>query len=276
MFAPRYLGSPLSDEEASAFFHAFSTVPPCETEEEPDRKMTAEEKREETEETAEAVRSILSSTSILCDFSENINVPKCQCGLPAQTRPVRFIKNNVSDYDGDDDDDGEDDDDELWPACKGNYPSTHCFICAAKDGRQFLKNPSSCECGMEAFNHSHKICRKCAKELNEQKDCSNIGCDKKRHLIHSTCKNHYQRPGEMVVCCEICGEARSLQVRSPKGKKMNVCTRFQNEACFLLCKAKNSSGERCPKPRYERVGRYKIFCGSTKCNSGSDFKLRRS
>ena len=115
---------------------------------------------------------------------------------------------------------------------------------------------------MEAFNHSHKICRKCAKELNEQKDCSNIGCNKKRHLIHSTCKNHYQRPGEMVVCCEICGEARSLQVRSPKGKKMNVCTRFQNEACFLLCKAKNSSGERCPKPRYRSVEKYKTFCGS--------------
>ena len=263
--------SPLSDEEESAFFHAFSTVPPCETEE--PRKMTADEKREETEETAEAVRSILSSTSILCEFKENTNLPKCQCGHPAQTRPVRFIK---VDGDVDDDNDDDDDDDELWPACKGNYPSTHCFICAAKDGRQFLKNPSSCECGMEAFNHSHKICRKCAKELNEQKDCSNIGCDKKRHLIHSTCKNHYQRPGEMVVCCEICGEARSLQVRSPKGKKMNVCTRFQNEACFLLCKAKNSSGERCPKPRYRSVEKYKTFCGSKKCKSGLDFKLRRS
>jgi hypothetical protein len=80
----------------------------------------------------------------------------------------------------------------------------------------------------------------------------------------------------MVACCEICGEARSLQVHSPKGKKMNVCTRFQNEACLLLCKAKNSSGERCPKTRYRSVEKYKTFCGSKKCKSGSDFKLRRS
>ncbi len=83
--------SPLSDEEASAFFHAFSTVPPCETEES-DRKMTVEEKNQETEETAEAVHSILSSTSILCDFTKNTNLPKCPCGHPAQTRPVRFIE----------------------------------------------------------------------------------------------------------------------------------------------------------------------------------------
>jgi hypothetical protein len=146
--------SPLSDEEASAFFHAFSTVPPCETEtEESDRKMTAEN-NQETEETAEAVRSILSSTSILCDFTKNTNVPKCQCGHPAQTRPVRFTKKsvNVDDDDDNDDDDDDDDDDELWPNCKGNYPSTHCFICAAKDDRQFLKRPSSCECGMEVHH----------------------------------------------------------------------------------------------------------------------------
>ena len=278
MFAPRYLGSPLSDEEASAFFHAFSTVPPCETEEEPDRKMTAEEKREETEETAEAVRSILSSTSILCDFTKNTDVPKCQCGWPAQTRPVRFIKVNVAYYDGDDDDDGEDDDDELWPACKGNYPSTHCFICAAKDGRQFLKNPSSCECGMEAYRSSHKICYKCARESNEQKDCSNIGCDKKRYLLHQSCKNHYQRPGNDMVACEICGEARSLRHMSVRSLNyMSVCTRNQNEACFLLCRAKNASGERCPNPRIRKPnGNYGRFCSSKKCKSGSDFKLSRS
>ena len=215
-------------------------MPPCETEES-DRKMTVEENRE-TEETAEAVRSILSSTSILCDFTKNTNVPKCQCGHPAQTRPVRFIKVDV--VDGNDDDD-----DELWPTCKGNYPSTHCFICAGKDGRQFLKNPSSCECGMEAYHRSHKICYKCAKELNEQKDCSNIGCDKKRHLIFTTCKNHFQRSGTEMVACEICGEARSLQVRS-KGKQMPICTRKQNEECFLRCRAKNASGERCPNPRF--------------------------
>ncbi len=114
----------------------------------------------------------------------------------------------------DDDNDGDDgDDDELWPTCKGNYPSTHCFICAAKDGRQFLDNPSSCECGMEAYKSNHKICYKCAKESNEQKDCSNIGCDKKRHLILTTCKNHHQRADTEVVACKICGEARSLQVR---------------------------------------------------------------
>jgi hypothetical protein len=156
--------SPLSDEEASSFFHAFSTVPPCEIEE-PDRKMTAEENRETEEETAEAVRSILSSTSISCDFTENTNVPKCQCGCHAQIRLVRFIKVNV----GDDDGDNDDDDDELWPACKGNYPSTHCFICAAKDGRHFLKNPSSCECGMEASRKDNKRCYKCATESNEKK-----------------------------------------------------------------------------------------------------------
>ena len=267
--------SPLSDEEASAFFHAFSTVPPCETEES-DRKMTAEENRE-TEETAEAVRSILSSTSILCDFTENTNVvPKCQCGWPAQTRPVRFIQVNVSDYDGDDDDDNHDDDDgELWPACKGNYPSTHCFICAAKDGRQFLKIPSSCECGMEACKSDYKLCRKCAIESNEQKDCSYIGCDEKRHREKTTCKNHYQLPCTEVVACGICGEARSLRVRSQGKKKMSVCTRFQNEACFLRCKAKNSSGERCPKPRHLRNdGKYETFCAFTKCKSGLDFKLR--
>ena len=259
--------SPLSDEEASAFFHAFSTVPPCETEE-PDQKMTAEEKREETEETAEAVRSILSSTSILCDFTENTNVPKCQCGHPAQTRPVRFIKVNVNvDVDVGDDDD--DDNDELWPTCKGNYPITRCFICAAKDGRQFLKSPSSCKCGMEAYHSSHKICRNCAKESNELKDCSNIGCDKKRYSIHTTCKNHYQRYGNKMVACELCGEARSLEVHSRgKQKQMSCCTRKQNEACFLRCKAKNASGERCPTTRYKTPGgNYdgRGLCGSKKC-----------
>jgi hypothetical protein len=263
--------SSLSDEEASAFFHAFSTVPPFETEES-DRKMTAEENRE-TEETIEAVRYILSSTSILCDFTETTNVPKCQCGWPAQTRPVRFIKVNVGNDNGDDNDHDEDDD-ELWPACKGNYPSTHCFICAAKDGRQVLKNPSSCECGMEAYKSDHKICYKCEKESNKQKDCSNIGCDKKRHLILTTCKNHYQRADTEVVACEICGETRSLQVCS-KGKQMSVCTRKQNEACFPRCRAKNASGERCPNPRYKKTdGEYGGFCGSVKCKSGSDFKLR--
>ena len=207
---------------------------------------------------------------------KNTNVPKCQCGHPAQTRPVRFIKVNVSNYDGDDDDDDHDDD-EFWPACKGNYPSTHCFICANKDGRQFLKNPSSCECGMEAYKKDNKMCIKCAKESNEQKDCSYIGCDEKRHgPDRATCKNHYQRSGNEMVACEICGEARSIQVRS-KGKKMNVCTRLQNEACFLRCKANNSSGERCPKPRYlSACGKYEKFCGCSKCKSGSDFKLRRS
>ena len=277
MFAPRYLGSPLSDEEASAFFHAFSTVPPCETEE-PDRKMTAEEKREETEETAEAVRSILSSTSILCDFTKKTNVPKCQCGHPAQTRPVRFIKKNVNVVDDDDDNDDDDDDDELWPNCKGNYPNTHCFICAAKDDRQFLKNPSSCECGMEVQDSSHKICYKCARESNEQKDCSNIGCDKKRYLLHQSCKNHYQRPGNDMVACEICGEARSLRHMSVRSLNyMSVCTRNQNEACFLLCRAKNASGERCPNPRIRKPnGNYGRFCSSKKCKSGSDFKLSRS
>ena len=223
----------------------------------------------------------ISSTSILCDFTENTNVPKCQCGWPAQTRLVRFIKVNVGDDDGDDhdddnydhdhyDDNDNDDDDELWPACKGNYPSTHCFICAAKDGRQFLKNPSSCECGMEAFNHSHKICRNCGIESNELKDCSNIGCDKKRYSLHTTCKNHYQRYGNKMVACELCGEARSLEVRRSKGKKKLIsrCTRKQNEACFLRCKAKNASGERCPTTRYKRPGgNYEGtgFCGSYKC-----------
>jgi len=69
--------SPLSGKADSALFHAFSTVLPCETED-TDRKMTAEEKGE-TEETVEAVCSILSSTSILCDFTkmlmnQNVNV----------------------------------------------------------------------------------------------------------------------------------------------------------------------------------------------------------
>ncbi len=72
--------SPLSDEAASAFFHAFSTVPPCETEDS-DRKMTAEENRE-SEETAEAVRSILSSTSILCDFTKNTNYQNVNVAIP--------------------------------------------------------------------------------------------------------------------------------------------------------------------------------------------------
>ena len=86
--------------------------------------MTAKN-NQETEETAEAVRSILSSTSILCNFTKNTDVPKCQCGHPAQTRPVRFIKVNINfddddkDVDVDDDDDNDDDDDELWPTCKG-------------------------------------------------------------------------------------------------------------------------------------------------------------
>jgi len=107
------------------------------------KKITSDN-NQETEETAEAARSILSSTSILCDFTKNNNVPKCQCGHPAQTRPARFIK--VDDDVGISDDDDDDDDDELWPTCKGNYPSTHCFLSAAKDGKEFLKCPSSCEC----------------------------------------------------------------------------------------------------------------------------------
>ena len=90
-------------------------MPPCETEE-PDRKKITAENNQETEETAEAVHSILSSTSILCDFTKNTNAPKCQCGHPTQTRPVRFIKVNGDD---DDDDGDDDDDDELWPTCKG-------------------------------------------------------------------------------------------------------------------------------------------------------------
>ena len=139
-----------------------------------------------------------------------------------------------------------------------------------------MNNSSSCECGMEAYKSNHKICYTCAKESNEQKYCSNIGCDKKRHLILTTCKNHHQRADTEVVACKICGGARSLQVRS-KGKQMSVCTRKQNEACFLRCNAKNASVEHCTNPRYMRTdGNYGGFCGSTKCKSGLDFKLRRS
>ena len=131
---------------------------------------------------------------------------------------------------------------------------------------------------MEAYNHCQKICYKCAKESNEQKDCSNIGYDKKRHLVLTTCKNHHRRADTVEIPCKICGEARSLQVRSnTKGMQMLVCTRKQNEACFLRCRAKNTSGERCPNPRYEKTdGAYVRFCGYKKCKSGSDFKLSRS
>jgi hypothetical protein len=50
--------SPLLDEEESAFFHAFSTVPPCETEE-PDRIMTAEENRDQARQFYVILRKIL-------------------------------------------------------------------------------------------------------------------------------------------------------------------------------------------------------------------------
>jgi len=219
---------PLSDEEASAFLDLFSTVPPCETEDSPNQKMAAED-NQESDDTAEAVRSIFASTSILCDFPNNSALPKCECGLFAQTRPVRFIKTTDNDDDVDVEEE-EEVDDELWPSCKGQYSNTHCFSCASKDDRQFLKTPSSCGCGIESRNGTNSNCRRCYIEINSQRDCDIDGCNEKRYSYSSLCNNHnnmrnssYTSRSKLIEsACTLCGEAVTVQTGNIKrsvGKK---------------------------------------------------------
>jgi hypothetical protein len=200
-------------------------------------------------ETIKAVKSILSSPSILCDFSLAKNELKDKAGedfLRKQCCNMACLQGQVLEY-------------TLFLMC-GERRCTG----------EFLKMPVRCRCGDE--KHTVEITWTAANAMHKEmeKTCSYRGCKKKRTMTRQFCidpRQYIHMTDTVMVECPFCGRTLNVMKRSMgKGTKVQGCTREQNKCCFTLCRAKNSSGEHCDNPRIQ------LYCGKYKCQqSGPDF-----